>query len=255
MDVVDKSFVPIDHLFTAPPIKPSVSSQYHDDGFINRHTSLSESELSEEYIEDNRKELVTFFETKLIFNYIGELFKTYLIVECGDNFYFIDKHAAHEKILFDKIEKNYKNSERYSQTLISGIPVTLTPEENDIAWDNKEKIASLGFEFTKFGKNEILLRSIPYVMTQGDTVPTFIELLELISKNQDTELTEFEYKALKMFACKAAIKAGHESSDSELKQLIEEIIKTGNIDYCPHGRPIICEFTKKGLEKAFKRIV
>ncbi len=226
-----------------------------DPGLYTRYSNISADELSATYIEDNRKELLTFFENEVVFNYVGELFKTYLIVECGTNFYFIDKHAAHEKILFDKISESYKSSERFAQTLLSGVPVTLTPEENDIAWLNKDKITALGFEFDKFGRYEVVLRTVPYVMSPGDTVPTFIEMLDILSKHKDIEMTDFENKTIKMLSCRAAIKAGHDTSEYELRQFIENIIKAGNVNYCPHGRPIICQFSKKGLEKAFKRIV
>ena len=228
---------------------------YNDSEVITRFSGLPIAQTNGEYIEENQKVLASFFENDIKFKYIGELFKTYLIVECGTDFYFIDKHAAHEKILFDKIYESYKKSERYSQTLLTPISVTLTPEEKNIAWENVDKIKSLGFEFEKFGRNEVLLRSVPYVMSATDTVPTFIEIIDFLSKNKNIEITEFENNTIKMLSCKAAIKAGHETSEQELKKFIEEIIRAGNVNYCPHGRPIICHFSQKGLEKAFKRIV
>lgn len=226
-----------------------------DPGLYTRNDNINQEELSKEYSYVNFASELTLFDAEIAFKFIGELFKTYIIVECADNFYFIDKHAAHEKILFDKIYEKYKNSDRYSQTLLSGIPVTLSPEENDTVWSNKDKIEQMGFTFDKFGNNEIVLRSIPYVMSSGDTVSTFVQLIDLISQNKNTDITEFENQAIKMFACKAAIKAGFDTSEYEMQEFIKEIIKTGNVNYCPHGRPIICEFSRKGLEKAFKRIV
>ena len=250
----NKYFTPLDDLFRTPHTK-SVVDTLKDPGTYSRYAQLPVEELSDEYINDNRNQILTFFETEIVFNYIGELFKTYLIVECGTNFYFIDKHAAHEKILFDKIYDLYKNTDRYAQTLMSGIPVTLTPEENEIVWESKDKIEQIGFSFDKFGKYEIVLRTVPYVMSPADTIPTFIEIVDMISKNKNIEMTDFENRSIKMLACKAAIKAGHATSQFELRQFVEQIIKAGNVNYCPHGRPIICQFSKKGLEKAFKRIV
>ena len=151
--------------------------------------------------------------------------------------------------------ETYRSSKRYSQTLLTGVPVTLTPSEFSVAFDNIDKIKKLGFEFDEFGTNAVVLRTVPYVMSPGDTVPTFLEIIDVLSKNKTIEMTDFENRTLKMIACKAAIKAGYVTPEYELKNFVEKIIKSGNVNYCPHGRPIICQFSKKGLEKAFKRIV
>ena len=125
-----------------------------------------------------------------------------------------------------------------------------------VANDNVETMGKFGFIFDVFGEKEVIIRTAPYVMSIGDAVPTFIELIDLLSESKNNvEVTDFENKAIKMIACKAAIKAGYETSKFEMQEFIKSIIKAGNVNYCPHGRPIICEFSKKGIEKAFKRIV
>ena len=254
-DAFDTGFFCPDDFFIPPKLEKSTVDVLSDPGTYSRFSSISVGELSRDYIEANRDKYLMNFENEVKFNYVGELFKTYLIVECGTNFYFIDKHAAHEKIIFDQIFETYRSSKRYSQTLLTGVPVTLTPSEFSVAFDNIDKIKKLGFEFDEFGTNAVVLRTVPYVMSPGDTVPTFLEIIDVLSKNKTIEMTDFENRTLKMIACKAAIKAGYVTPEYELKNFVEKIIKSGNVNYCPHGRPIICQFSKKGLEKAFKRIV
>ena len=251
----------LEDLFTRPdgyaelPVFNDLAKVDEYPELYSRFSRVPSSDLSTEYYLDSQGQEMSFFPDEMGFTYIGELFKTYIIVESGNSFYLIDKHAAHERILFNKIEKSYKESKRYSQTLITGIPVTLTPIENDIAWENRDKLSAMGFEFDEFGKNEVVLRTVPYVMSDGDTVPTFIELIDVLAKNKDIDITEFENKTIKMLSCKAAIKAGYDTPEAELKKFAENLIKTGDVNYCPHGRPIICRFTKSDLEKSFKRIV
>lgn len=221
----------------------------------SRFSKVPLTELSQKYFLDVEGQNVSFFDENASFNYIGELFKTYIVVERGNDFFLIDKHAAHERILFNKIQKTYRESKKYSQELLSSIPVTLTPEELTAAWDNKDKIEKLGFVFDEFGKNQIIIRAIPYVMSHGDIVPTFIEFVNYLMENKKIDIAEFEDSAIKMLSCKAAIKAGYDTPEQELRLFVEKLIKDGNINYCPHGRPIVCRFTKTSIEKAFKRIV
>lgn len=222
----------------------------------SRNVKLSSDELSKVYSNIEEKNELSLFDDEISFKFIGELFKTYIIVECGSYFYLIDKHAAHEKLIFDKVYEKFIEGDRYCQHLITPLRVSLTPEEMVIANDNVDQIGRFGFVFDVFGDKEVIIRTAPYVMSIGDAVPTFVELIDLLSESKNNvEITDFENKAIKMIACKAAIKAGYETSDFEMQEFIKSIIKAGNVNYCPHGRPIICEFSKKGIEKAFKRIV
>lgn len=230
-------------------------SSLADKGYYERRANLNPNEYSKSFSKPKHPADMSFFEPEIAFNFIGELFKTYLIVECGEYFYIVDKHAAHERMIFDKVSESYRKSERFSQVLLSGFSITLTPEEKEIALSNKDKISKMGFSFEDFGGNSIALRTIPYTLSPGDCAAAFTELIDLISKNKNIDIIEFENKALKMLSCKAAIKAGFDNSNYEMEEFVKKIIKAGNVNYCPHGRPIICEFSKNGLEKAFKRIV
>ncbi len=248
--------VPID----APPPafsgSPFVLSKkdIRDSGFFTRKTTLEIDELSEKFSPEKLDDSYM-LKPEVPYRYVGEVFKTYIIVESGSSFYLIDKHAAHERILFDKIYDKYKNSERYCQQLLTAVPVTLSPEEAAAARENKEKIEMLGYEFDEFGEQDVIIRSVPYVISPGDTVSGFIETLELLTDGKNLDMTEFENRTLKLYACKAAIKAGFDSSDWELQEFIKKMLTEGIENYCPHGRPIICEYTKASVEKLFKRIV
>ena len=225
-----------------------------DSGYFTRELKLDPDELSEKFCTDNTDDSYM-LKPEIPYRYIGEIFKTYIIIESGNSFYLIDKHAAHERILFNKIYDRYKNSEKYCQQLLAGIPVTLSPEEADIARRNKDKLAKLGYEFDEFGDYDVILRTIPYVISPGDTVSGFTEMIEILSADKNQDMTEFENATLKMLSCKAAIKAGFDSSDEELERFIKNLLLEGNVNYCPHGRPIICEYSKESVEKAFKRIL
>ena len=225
-----------------------------DGSFEMRKKQVSIDMLSPEFCLEKADDSYL-FKDELPYRYVGELFKTYILIESGTSFYLVDKHAAHERILFEKIRRNYLLSDTYCQRLIIGIPISLTPEEAVTARYNKEKLAQLGFDFDDFGDTDVLLRSIPYMLSPGDTVSTFTETIQILCEDRGIDMTEFENQTIKNLACKAAIKAGYESSDEELERFIKDLLYKGDVSYCPHGRPIICEYTKESVEKAFKRIV
>lgn len=219
-----------------------------------REVHIGADEYSEKF-KQAEDDPITLLNSELPVIYIGEIFKTYIVIEYGTSFYLIDKHAAHERILFNKIYNEYINAERYTQDFLCAIPLTLSPEEADFVRVNKEKFNKLGFAFDEFGEYDILIRSVPYVLSPGDTVPAFLELVNILSENINETMTEIENKNIRMLACKAAIKAGYDSSETELKQFIKQVLSEPNTNYCPHGRPIFCEYTRDSIEKAFKRIV
>jgi len=189
------------------------------------------------------------------FRYVGELFKTYIIIECTSSYFLIDKHAAHERILFDKIYERYLNDDNYSQTLMFNTPISLSPEEGALAREHSDKLYRMGYVFDDFGDYDVIVRCVPYMISPADVSASFTEILSILAENGEIGLTEFENKAIKTLACKAAIKAGFESSGQELENFVQQLLENRDVKYCPHGRPIFCEFTKESIEKAFKRIV
>ena len=226
----------------------------HESGLFTRRKLIGFDELSDVFapgIDDTSYML----KKDIPYRYVGEIFKTYIIIESGSSFYLVDKHAAHERVIFDKLYEMYRTSSKYSQQLLASVPVTLSPEEADAAHLNRDKLLQLGYEFDNFGDNDIILRAVPCVLTNGDMVATFTETLNMLIQDKDMEMSDFENRELKMLACKAAIKAGFDTSDEELEAFIKKLLIEGDAKYCPHGRPIICEYTKQSIEKAFKRVL
>ncbi len=257
-DVSPDSSSSDDYYVSAPPkteyidYSPRMASKLAESGYLSRQTKLDISELSEIYSPDKYDDSY-FFSTDVQYKYVGELFKTYIIIESGSYYYFVDKHAAHERIVFNKIYEEYKNGEKYRQSLIQPIPVSLSPEEADVAHRYKDLIEGYGYTFTEFGDDDVLIRTVPFAISLGDAVSSFTELIQIISETGDVDIGETDNRTMKMLACKAAIKAGFDSSDMELERFIKLLIIEGNINYCPHGRPIICEYRRSDLEKDFKR--
>ena len=182
---------------------------------------------------------------------VGELYRSYIIVEEGDEAFLIDKHAAHERILFDKLKSNQEVIS--SQYLLTPIPVRLSPEAAAELLSNRAMLTELGFEIDEFGENTLLLRQIPMDLSPdgaADALETIAaDLLNGRRESRDTVRDE----VLHTVACKAAIKAGWRSDDRELLALVKEVMARDDLKYCPHGRPICITLSKKQLEKQFKR--
>ena len=182
---------------------------------------------------------------------VGELYHSYIIVEEGENAYLIDKHAAHERILFDKLKENQEAIT--PQTLLTPIPVRLSPEAAAELLANKAVLDELGFEVEDFGENTVLLRQIPMDLSPDDAADAAealaADLLRGRHDNKDTVRDEI----LHTVACKAAIKAGWVTDEAELLALVKQVMANEDLKHCPHGRPICITLSKKQLEKQFKR--
>ena len=182
---------------------------------------------------------------------VGELYNSYVIVEQGEEAFLIDKHAAHERILFEKLKAN---QERISaQTLLTPIPVRLSTAAAAELLANRQLLEELGFELDEFGENTLLLRQIPMDL-DGDMAAETVELLanDLMAGRRERKDTVRD-EVLHTVACKAAIKAGWHSDETELLALVRQVMADENLKYCPHGRPICITLSKKQLEKQFKR--
>ena len=182
---------------------------------------------------------------------VGELYRSYILVEEGENAFLIDKHAAHERILFDKLKSNQEAIS--SQMLMSPQPVRLSPEAAAELLSNRELLLELGFEIDEFGENTVLLRQIPMDLSP-DGAAEAIETIaaDLLNGRRESKETVRD-EVLHTVACKAAIKAGWTSDDRELLALVKEVMSREDLKYCPHGRPICITLSKKQLEKQFKR--
>ena len=182
---------------------------------------------------------------------VGELYNSYIIVEEGDNAFLIDKHAAHERILFEKLKSNQEAIS--SQTLLTPIPVRLSAEAAAELLSNRPILEELGFEVDEFGENTVLLRQIPMDLSPDDAAEAAEALAaDLLNGRHDTKDTVRD-EILHTVACKAAIKAGWHTDETELLALVKQVMDRDELKYCPHGRPICITLSQKQLEKQFKR--
>ena len=182
---------------------------------------------------------------------VGELYNSYIIVEQGDEAFLIDKHAAHERILFEKLKANQEAIS--SQTLLTPVPVRMSPSACAELLTNTELLAELGFEIEEFGENTVLLRQIPMDLSP-DHAAESIEALsaDLLAGRRESKDTVRD-ELLHTVACKAAIKAGWKNDGQELLAVAKAVMSREDLKYCPHGRPICVTLSKKQLEKQFKR--
>ena len=182
---------------------------------------------------------------------VGELYNSYIIVEQGDNAFLIDKHAAHERILFEKLKSNQEKIS--AQSLLTPVPVRLSPSACAELLANTQMLEELGFEIEEFGENTVLLRQIPMDLSPelaAESVETLAaDLLNGRREKKDTVRDEL----LHTVACKAAIKAGWKNDEKELLAVVKEVMSREELKYCPHGRPICVTLSKKQLEKQFRR--
>ena len=184
--------------------------------------------------------------------FIGEVFNTYLIIERDDKMYIIDKHAAHERIIYERIKHSSDNNE--AQYMLVPIAVTLTPKEFSSVKDNVEYFTKIGFDFDEFGDDSFLIRSIPAIIDLTDAKDIFTFLAGKLADGNTRSAGEIFDRALYSAACKAAIKAGIKFTTEDNKFIINEIFENDAVLYCPHGRPVITEFTKERIEKMFGRL-
>ena len=186
---------------------------------------------------------------------IGELYNSYVIVETGDIAYIIDKHAAHERIIFEDLKKKLTKSEPSSQMLLFPIETELTSSELSAICEWEEDIKKTGFGYTLNG-NTVSISEIPAEIEVGATQDAFLTLLDKLSSGEadasNSRYARFE-KALYQCSCKAAIKAGRIYDGAHIKWICDRVLTLDNIKYCPHGRPIAFEITKHFLEKQFER--
>ena len=188
------------------------------------------------------------------YKFIGIAFRTYIIIEIDNEMYIIDQHAAHERIMYEKVKKNfYSDEEKDSQMLLLPDIITLTHKEMEIAKDNFDIFEKAGFVLEEFGDNTIKLSGAPNVCIDLDTRELFLETLDEINTVARTAKQEVEEKFIATVACKAAVKANMALSKEEVDSLMRELLILPNPFTCPHGRPTAIKMTKTDIEKKFSR--
>lgn len=189
------------------------------------------------------------------YNYVGIAFKTYIIFTINDEMYMMDQHAAHERIMFEKVKANYYNDvDKDSQLMLLPDIITLSNKEMGIFRDNKDLFNKAGFTVDEFGDNTVKLTGVPEFCLDFDTRSLFLDTLDEMDTVARTAKQELEYKFLATVACKAAVKAHMALSKEEVDSLFEQLYKLPNPFSCPHGRPTVIKMTKTDIEKKFSRI-
>lgn len=185
--------------------------------------------------------------------YVGEIFRTYILAERGDEICIIDKHAAHERQLFEKLATHYGDVP--SQLLLEPLVVELSAEEKTALLTNLDLLESAGLEVSDFGGSSVCLRSVPADVEQSSAEDLLVELAAKLAHGSRDALNERTEWVLHSISCRAAIKAGDHTSPQELMALAEKILSGEVPPFCPHGRPCVLKLTRKELEKQFGRIV
>ena len=186
------------------------------------------------------------------FRIVGEAFKTYIFAELENKLLMIDKHAAHERMLFEKFKSQMKS---FQQMLLVPVTVSLSPDEYNAILENTELLFKAGYEVSDFGDRCIKVSSCPTELVDEDISAITTEIASYLSTNSKTVMPEKLDWIYHSMACRAAIKAGNTTTDIEIEKFVKELLSREDIRYCPHGRPVMVEISKRELEKQFKRIV
>lgn len=183
---------------------------------------------------------------------IGEAFKTYIIVQQGESIFLVDKHAAHERMLFNELVKN--DSKRSTQMLLTPITVTLSKEEYSSVLDNLDMLMQAGFAVEDFGYSVVIVRECPMEISADEVADVVAELAGYLVENRQKLISEKKEWLFSLMACKAAIKGGMYTTEYECELFIKRLFASPEIRYCPHGRPVMIEITRRELEKNFGRV-
>ena len=223
---------------------------------------LREPAPAEEPVKQEEPKQLELFEEKLLapesrsrIQLIGQIFDTYWLVQFEDNFYIIDQHAAHEKVYYERLVKQFREHSINSQYLNPPMIVSLSMQEEEILKSNQEYFRQFGFEIEHFGGREYCISAVPSNLYGFTEEELFLEMLDRLEADNSKDALDVVASRIATMACKAAVKGNHAMSDQEAEKLIDELLTLENPYHCPHGRPTIIAMTKTELEKKFKRIV
>ena len=244
------------------PAKPGVQGEIKEPGTMRQESRTQEIKHHEQTVSKEIPRQMELFEDVLLspkarlrHRIIGQLFDTYWLVEYDDKFYIIDQHAAHEKVLYEKLVKEYANKEVLSQMISPAQVISLNLQEDVLMKANMDVFREFGFEISEFGGREYSIHAVPADLYGSSVQEFFVEILDSLENEHTKQPLELITGKLATAACKAAVKGNNTLSLKEADQLIEQLLGLDNPYHCPHGRPTIVSMTKYELEKKFKRIV
>lgn len=203
-------------------------------------------------VQQTAPEIVITEEEKPSVRAVGELFSTYILVEYGNELLLIDKHAAHERIIYEQLKAQNKNIP--SQMLLSPIPVHLSREEYAAVIADIDLLADSGFAVEDFGDGTVIVSEYPVILEGADIAAQLTEIAGYLAENMRDVTTEKLDWIFHSAACRAAVKAGDVTTDYELQQFAERVLSMPDIRYCPHGRPVLAGFTRRDIERLFGRV-
>lgn len=262
---VNRTTVAENFAFTEQILKPLAKTEFSFSDVSSDYTAESDENaiqidfpvtkpISETVFQPKETAKITEKTSKIdtSFRYIGEVYNTYILFEYNNTLCVIDKHAAHERILFNKLKKNGNLSGR--QMLLSPVTVSLGKEEYSAVIENTESICKAGFDIEDFGGGSVIVRSCPIDLDGCEIVPLIGEIAEYLIKNRRDITNEHLDWIYHNVACRSAIKAGDKNSREELEKLISQVIFDKDVRSCPHGRPVMIEISKYEFEKQFGRV-
>lgn len=240
--------------------KPSFSSMYSKLFGVKKQEENKEKVIYPEVEQITTKDNISVFETmpeykeEIKYKYVGTAFNTYIIIEMEDGIYLIDQHAAHERIMYEKVKENFYSAENQAQMMLLPDVITLSHKDMLIVKENMEMFEKAGFIIEEFGENTIKLIGVPDVCMDLDTKELFMDLLDQgVDLSIRTSSQEKEEKFISTVACKAAVKAKMILKQEEIDSLLKELLRLKNPFTCPHGRPTAIKMTKYELERKFSR--
>lgn len=242
-------------------MRQKITAQIHADTPYERKYQEYYQEKEKEQ-DQSREEKVTYEQTSFLseqarakHRIIGQVFDTYWLIEHDNKLYIIDQHAAHEKVLFERMMKQLQDKEMTTQYVSPPIIVSLTRAEQDILKRYEEVFSELGYVISSFGGNEFAIEGVPGNLFSFDVKEFFMELLASCGELKGNDGHEMIVEKVASMSCKAAVKGNNRLSYPEIAELLDELLSLENPYHCPHGRPTIIAMTKYELEKKFKRIV
>lgn len=242
-------------------MRQKITAQIHADTPYERKYQEYYQEKEKEQ-DQSREEKVTYGQTSFLseqarakHRIIGQVFDTYWLIEHDNKLYIIDQHAAHEKVLFERMMKQLQDKEMTTQYVSPPIIVSLTRAEQDILKRYEEVFSELGYVISSFGGNEFAIEGVPGNLFSFDVKEFFMELLASCGELKGNDGHDMIVEKVASMSCKAAVKGNNRLSYPEIEELLDELLSLENPYHCPHGRPTIIAMTKYELEKKFKRIV
>ncbi len=226
-------------------------------GFYFRSPSFESVPKEEKQYQMPEEKEEQIIEEKVFSKIVGQVFDTYVIIEKNNEMFMIDQHAAHERKRFESLRRDYLEKRAFGQVLLVPIVMEIDGSDRQVINDNAEMLESMGFKVEEFGGNSVIIRETPILADEVEIKALLLEIVAILGEGRQSGLLSFEERMLDTISCKYAIKANKKLSIPEMQKIIEDVeeLERQGITTCPHGRPIKISFTKREIEKMFKRIV